>query len=209
MMDSQRPVIIGGGGHARSLAAMAPEAVRPVAYVDPVPGLPLEWLGNDEAFLANTEYADAPVIIGYVAPGSCSMATRRRIINRFKGRSFATIIAADATVEPDTVIGAGSMIFHRATVNTGVFLGDHVVVNTGAIVEHDTTVGSNTFIGPGAILAGGVTVGNDVYIGGGACLRNGITVCDGTVIGMGAVVVGDITEPGVYVGNPAKFLKAL
>jgi acetyltransferase-like isoleucine patch superfamily enzyme len=29
------------------------------------------------------------------------------------------------------------------------------------------------------------------------------------VIGAGAVVTKNITEPGVYVGNPAKFLKPL
>lgn len=206
-MITERPIIIGGGGHARSLVAMAPEYLRPLAYVDPKDDLPLDWLGDDDMFLTDSFFTDEPLIIGYVAPASCSMAPRRRIINRYAGRRFTSIIAHDAIVEPDSVIGAGTMIFHRATVNTGVFMGDHVIVNTGAIIEHDTIVGSNTVIGPGAILAGGVTVGSDVYIGAGACLRNGITVCDGAIVGMGAIVVHDITEPGVYVGNPARKIK--
>ena len=60
------------------------------------------------------------------------------------------------------------------------------------------------FVGPGAIVCGGVTVGHDCFIGAGAVIRNGIDIAPGTVIGMGAVVTANITEPAVYVGNPAK-----
>lgn len=202
-----KPVIIGGGGHARSLLAMAPESVKPHSYVDFSDTLPLERLGNDDEFLADGRYADMPVTIGFVAPESCSMEPRKRIIEKYSGHIFATIIAADAVVEPDTVIGAGTMIFHKAVVNTAVFLGDNVVVNTGAIVEHDTTVGSNTFIGPGAILLGGVTVGSDVYIGAGSCIRNGAKICDGVTLAMCSVVAKDIEIPGFYAGNPARKLR--
>jgi len=36
-----------------------------------------------------------------------------------------------------------------------------------------------------------------------------VTICDGVVIGAGSVVTKDITKPGIYAGNPAKFLRAL
>lgn len=204
---SQRPVVIGGGGHARSLIAMAPARQRPETYVDLIDTLPLQRLGNDDEFLTDERYADEPVIMGFIAPETCSMQPRRRIIEKYSGRRFVSVIAEDATVEPDTVIGAGTMIFHRAVVNTGAFLGDHVVVNTGAIVEHDTTVGENTFIGPGAILLGGVTVGRDVYIGAGSYVRNGATICDGVTLAMCSVVAKDIETPGYYAGNPARRVK--
>lgn len=204
---SQRPIVIGGGGHTRSLIAMAPAEQRPEAYIDLTDTLPMRRLGNDDEFLADERYADEPVIVGFVAPESCNMMPRRRLIEKYADRRFVTVIADDATVEPDTVIGAGTMIFHRAVVNTGVFLGDHVVVNTGAIVEHDTTVGENTFIGPGAILLGGVTVGRDVYIGAGSCVRNGATICDGVTLAMCSVVAKDIETPGFYAGNPARRIK--
>lgn len=203
-MNEQAPILIGGGGHARSLVAMAPAHWKPTRYVDPEQNMALTWLGDDSTFLSDDRYAEAPLLITYVAPPACSMSVRRRIIDRYRHRSFATLIADDAVVEPDTVIGKGTMIFHRVVVNTGAYVGDHVILNTGAIIEHDTVVGENTFVGPGAIVAGSVTIGRDVYIGAGAILRNGISIAAGTIIGMGAIVTKSITTPGLYAGNPAK-----
>jgi len=34
-----------------------------------------------------------------------------------------------------------------------------------------------------------------------------VSICDDVVIGAGAVVTSDITEPGIYAGNPAKLLR--
>ena len=36
-----------------------------------------------------------------------------------------------------------------------------------------------------------------------------ITIGEGAVIGAGAVVTRDITEPGIYAGNPARLLRSL
>jgi acetyltransferase-like isoleucine patch superfamily enzyme len=36
-----------------------------------------------------------------------------------------------------------------------------------------------------------------------------VAVCDDVVIGAGAVVTKDITEPGIYAGNPARKLRSL
>lgn len=207
MSKDNTTVIIGGGSHARALLAMAPDDLGIHRYVDFEDTIPtLTRIGDDSSFLANDDMANIPVIIGYVAPQSCSMATRRLIIEKYATHPASTIIANDASVQPDTVIGTGSMIFHRAVINTGAYLGNHVIVNTAAVIEHDVTLGDNTFVGPGAIIAGNVTVGNDVYIGAAVAIRNGVTICDGVTLGIGTVVVKDITQPGTYVGIPAKLI---
>lgn len=50
-------------------------------------------------------------------------------------------------------------------------------------------------------------IGNDVKIGCGAIVVGSITVGDGAVIGAGAVVVKDVPDGAVMVGNPARNLK--
>jgi acetyltransferase-like isoleucine patch superfamily enzyme len=46
-------------------------------------------------------------------------------------------------------------------------------------------------------------IGNHVSIGSNATILP-VSICDAVVIGAGAVVTKDITEPGKYVGNPAR-----
>jgi acetyltransferase-like isoleucine patch superfamily enzyme len=47
-------------------------------------------------------------------------------------------------------------------------------------------------------------MGDRVFIGAGAALRNGVRIASDVVIGAGAAVVGNIDEPGTYIGVPAR-----
>jgi acetyltransferase-like isoleucine patch superfamily enzyme len=71
-------------------------------------------------------------------------------------------------------------------------------------VDHDCEIGDFSHISPGATIAGEVKIGARTWVGAGATVSNGISVCDGCIIGAGAVAVKDITEPGTYIGVPAK-----
>jgi len=51
-------------------------------------------------------------------------------------------------------------------------------------------------------------LGNRVSVGTNATILP-VTICDQVVIGAGAVVTKDITESGIYVGNPARLLRRL
>ena len=51
-------------------------------------------------------------------------------------------------------------------------------------------------------------IGNHVSIGTNATILP-VTICDQVVIGAGSVVTRDITKPGIYAGNPAKFLRPI
>ena len=53
---------------------------------------------------------------------------------------------------------------------------------------------------------GGTEIGDRVSIGSNATILP-VSICSDVVIGAGSVVTKDITEPGIYVGNPAQFLR--
>jgi acetyltransferase-like isoleucine patch superfamily enzyme len=50
------------------------------------------------------------------------------------------------------------------------------------------------------------SIGNHVSIGSNATILP-VSICDYVVIGAGAVVTKNITEPGTYLGNPARKLE--
>lgn len=199
-----KTVLIGGGGHARSIAeTMGADMFHGYCALEKssIPfGVP--YLGPDSVL--NCLTADDTAIhiaIGFGPHGSLSL--RRKIIDSLAHLDSETLVAPTAIVTDGCSIGKGTAVFHRTVINRA-YVGSHCVVNTGAIIEHDCVLDENVFIGPGAILCGEVHIGRDVFIGAGAIIKQGISICSGAVIGMAAVVTHNITEPGIYTGNPIK-----
>ena len=94
-----------------------------------------------------------------------------------------------------------------AVISARVQLGRHVAINIGATVSHDTVLGDYSTVSPGVRIAGRCVIGAGVFLGIGAVVSHGVSIVDGAVVGAGAVVLSDITEPGTYVGAPARLVK--
>jgi UDP-3-O-[3-hydroxymyristoyl] glucosamine N-acyltransferase len=105
-----------------------------------------------------------------------------------------------------TNIGDGSVITAGCIVTVNVKIGKHAHLNLQTTVGHDSIIGDYFTTAPGARINGNSCIGHSVYVGSNATLRQGINVCNNALIGMGAIVVKDVTEKGVYVGNPAEKL---
>ena len=54
-----------------------------------------------------------------------------------------------------------------------------------------------------------ITIGEDCWLGAGVIVCPGVTIGDRSIIGAGSVVVKDIPEDSVAVGNPARVIKKL
>ena len=200
-------VLVGGGDHARSVIEAAGDMmfggyVAPEESAEPT-GVP--YLGTDGQLLSGDIDSEAAVHITVGIDHGCHLHIRRKVIDRFASFPAVTVIADHAVVSRHSHVGEGSAIMNRAVVNRAT-VGRHCIINTGAIVEHDCRLGDNVFVAPGAILCGEVTVGDDTFIGAGAIIRNGVSICGGVSVAMGAVVIRNITKPGLYAGNPARFV---
>jgi UDP-2-acetamido-3-amino-2,3-dideoxy-glucuronate N-acetyltransferase len=113
-------------------------------------------------------------------------------------------IRAHTFIAPHSRIGNGSNIYQLST------------ICQYAIIEE------NVFIGPNTVMANTKKISyrrdfecepQGPYIEYGARIGAGVTLCPGvrigrnSTVGAGSVVVKDVPEATLYVGNPAKFLR--
>lgn len=131
-------------------------------------------------------------------------AVRRRLVGRWGGGRFHTLISADAWLAADARIDRGSTVAPRVAINRLVHVGAHVLVNVGAVLSHDVEVGDFTTIGPGCLIGGCARIGSGAYLGMGSIIRDHVTVGEGAVVAAGAVVVGDVPARVTVVGVPAR-----
>ncbi len=108
-------------------------------------------------------------------------------------------------LEDNVYIGANAVV-QRGRI-------DETVIGKGSMVSSLCVIGANSIIGKNctitiqAGISGSARIGDRCWIGIGALVRDYVTICDDVFVGMGSVVTRDITEPGVYAGNPCRFLR--
>ncbi len=104
-------------------------------------------------------------------------------------------------------IGAGTKVQSHAFICELVTIGADCVVSHGVMFVNDPfTVG-----GPARgrrELWKATRIGDRVSIGSNATILP-VSICSDVVIGAGAVVSRDITQAGIYAGNPARLLRRL
>lgn len=199
-------LILGAGGHGRVVAdaALSQGIWQEVAATDRDPGRCVGELLPGIPLAAPAQALPGATAV-HVAIGT---ARARQAEAEAVGLAFlASIIHPQSTVSSTARVGAGSFVAARSVVGPNAQLGLGVIVNHGAVVDHDVTVGDFSHVAPQAALGGAARVGRRVLVGTGACVLPGVSVCDDVTIGAGAVVHANLTQPGVYVGVPARRMK--
>lgn len=210
-----KPVILlGSGGHARVLLAIASRLnLNILGITDPnqplfseYAGLPI--LGADTAVF---DYAtDQIELLNGIGSLPRDSGLRKNLFENFKrnGYVFKTLIDPLAFIAQDVELAEGLQIMAGVIIQTGAKIADNSIVNSGAIIEHDCLIGKHVHIAPGAILSGGVKVGNQVHIGTGATVIQGISIGEGSVIGAGVVVTQNV-EAGLILYPPRAHVQYL
>lgn len=109
-------------------------------------------------------------------------------------------------VENDVWIGCNSTV-ERPSLGTTI-LKKGCKVDDLVQIGHEAQVGYNSMIAAGAVLAGRVCIGRDCFIGVNVSIREGLSIEDNILVGLGSVVTKNLEKNAVYIGSPARFLKA-
>ena len=210
MVLSRTTILLGSGGHARSLVAIFQEQ-KGENKISSYSSLEK----SDDAFFSRLNFfgqsTDLPIASKswYFLNGlgiSLSLAKRQSVFEEYIeiGLTPITLLSEKASIDKDVNFGAGSQVFPGACVRTGAQIGVNTVINTGAIVEHDCSIGEGSFVGPGAIVLGGCKLGKNVLIGAGSIVHPGLLIGDNSVIGSGSLVLSDVEPNSLLVGSPGK-----
>jgi len=120
-------------------------------------------------------------------------------------------IGDNCFIGPFTEIQKGVSIGRDTKIQSHSFICELVEIGSGCFIGHGVMFINDTFQKGGPAQGDkshwrATQIGNGVSIGSNATILP-ISICDNVVIGAGSVVTKNITKPGVYAGNPAKFLK--
>lgn len=207
-MDKKPLILVGGGGHCKSVIDVAESAGYTILGILDKPEevgkqvLDYKVIGTDDDIPQYVDKAEFVITVGQIK----SAAIRKKVAERIKraGGKLATIIAPDAYVSKYASVGEGSIIMHRAFLNAEAVVGQNAIINTLTNLGHEVKVGDFCHLSTGVMVCGNVTIGNDVFVGSQSVINQGLAIVPNTIIGSLTCVNKSITESGIYAGNPAK-----
>lgn len=197
--------LLGAGGHGlvtAGIAAYFSSYCERIGFLDDHPNgmpLPFELLGNAAYPLDHAQNCLAFPAIGRAE-------VRRRWIESWRsaGGEVPTLIHPRSSLDPSAVLYEGVLVMAEAAIQANAQIGPGCIINTGATIDHECILAPYVHVAVGAHLAGNVHVGTNTWIGAGAVVKNNVTIGADIMIGAGAVVVCDLSEPGTYIGVPAR-----
>jgi UDP-N-acetylbacillosamine N-acetyltransferase len=202
--SNQQLIVLGYGGHARSVADVALAlGYKSLVFVD-------EQAREGEMFL------DFPVLksfepeypkawCAFPASGNGFFRQSQTEFIQQQGWQLISLIAPSSSLGVGCKIGDGVFVGQQAHIGPMANVGTGSIVNSGAVVEHDCTVGEWAHVSVNATMAGRSSLGDYSMLGAGATVIDRINIAPKIMIGAGALVIKNLSESGTYVGMPAKF----
>ena len=194
-------VIIGGGGHAKSCIDVISH------HKD------YSILGINDPKLSTSSYPSIPLLKGslqdifskndivFLGIGFIKDSMpRKKLIDEIQKIGFKTpsFVSPYAYSSSNSKISDGTIIMHKALINTHVQIGAFSIINSKALIEHDVQIGSNCHISTGAIVNGGSSIGSNTFVGSNAVIGNNISVGKNCIIQAGAFLNRNLKDNEIY-----------
>lgn len=207
--NSKEIILIGYSGHALTVIdAISSLNFEVNSYFDLKSNsnclFDFEYLGDEKNFDFNKLKSNQ-----YLFPAIGENSIRKKIVEFIESKKLKELllIHQNAYIGLKTKIGNSSLVAAGVLINCASVIGKGCILNTGCIIEHEAEIGDFVHIGPGATLAGNVSIGELSFIGANSTIKQGIRIGKNCIIGAGSVVLKDIPNDSIFVGNPAKFLR--
>lgn len=121
---------------------------------------------------------------------------------------FITFVHPSAYVAPNVQLSAGCVIMPNVSISPGTKLGKCCRVMIGAVIGHNNQIGNYCFFAASSCTGAYLNIGDGVFISLNATVKEFLTIGNYSTVGMGAVLLKNVGDNEIWVGNPAKLLRS-
>jgi acetyltransferase EpsM len=128
-------------------------------------------------------------------------------INKFNipKEKYATLIHKTAIIPHGFCnIGYGVLMGPLSQISPDTTIEDNCILLGNSFLGHDSTMKKFAHLATNSVVGANVTVGRGVHVGSNSTIREKTNIGDFSLIGSGTVVLKDVKENTIVVGNPAK-----
>lgn len=210
----KRVLIIGAGDLGQQIAHYVSESSehKVIGYVDDWAnvgdirrGYPILGCVKDIEMLYHKGVFDELLIgIGYK-----HFDARKQLFDQYKSIiPFATYLHPSSYIDSTSRIGSGVIVLPGCVVDCEAVLQDNVFIYSGCVIGHNTQIGAHSIISLSVTTGGFSEIGESCFLGIKTCICDNIVIANHTFLGAGANVIKNILDEfGVYVGNPARYIR--
>ncbi|RLZ10541.1 NeuD/PglB/VioB family sugar acetyltransferase [Faecalibacter macacae] len=135
---------------------------------------------------------------------------KQKIYNSISNTSnifFPNFIHNNTWISKKVKIGQGNIIYPGVSINYETEVGDFTTINMNVSIGHNCCINKFSTLSPGVNIAGFTRVDRGSFLGIGCCSTQGHTIGKYCTIGAGSVIIRDVPDYAVVVGNPGKIIK--
>lgn len=206
--DMENCIIVGAGTYGEVYAEYLKEEYNLLGFIDDNPDMvknkELNVLGDFNFLLNNIEKSTNIFIPIGNNEVRCNLL-RKVIKAGFKTPSF---IHKNANIHTSVEIGKCVYILPGVNIMPLTKLKDFVLVSVGVNISHHTVIEEGCFFSYGVNVGASICLKEQVFCGAASTIMTGVkNVGENSLIGAGSVIIKDVPDNAVVVGNPGKVIK--
>lgn len=212
-------VILGGSGIGMIAASIANELgyYKVLGFLNDV--LPegtmigkynqIPVIGNTNDLPKYLEDDETLIFIAYVGMQKEKTVFEKIESLNIPAKKFATLIHPSAIIPKGFCkIGEGVMMAPLSQLSPDTTIEDNCILLPNSFVGHDSTLKKFAHIATNAVVGANVVIGKACHIGSNSTIREKVKIGDYCLVGAGAVVLNEVPDNSIVVGNPAHILRS-
>ncbi len=122
------------------------------------------------------------------------------------GEAFATFVHPSTQTSGAEGIGHGSLLCAQVNLSFGAVVANHNHLYGNAFVGHDSRLEDFAWVANNSAIGARCLIGEGAHLGTNCSMREDVTIGAYAIVGIGAVILKDVGEGEIAVGNPAKII---